>query len=80
MTDPEEEHCYHHQCTYGDDGCGGWGDCDDDASDDCVGCECCCTSLAVLYGPKNGMLLFDPDAPEPFTPAKEGEPKWANGK
>jgi hypothetical protein len=63
----EEEHCYHHEH---DSECNEYGDCDDDASDDCVGCECCCTSMAVLYGPKDGMLLFDPTADEPFAPVE----------
>ncbi len=63
---PEEEHCYHHDHN---EECDEFGDCDDAASDDCVGCECCCTSLGVLYGPKDGMLLFDPTADAPFTPA-----------
>ncbi len=65
MTD-EDDHCQHHDHN---DECDEFGDCDDDASDYCVGCECCCTSLAVLYGPKDGMLLFDPAAEAPFTPA-----------
>jgi hypothetical protein len=30
---------------------------DDDNSGDCVACECCCTPLAVEYGPRDGMLL-----------------------
>lgn len=32
---------------------------DVDAGGECVQCECCCESLAMLYGPPNGMLLTE---------------------
>lgn len=62
MTD-DDQHCYHHTC---DDDCAA-GDCAD--RDDCVCCECCCDCLGCIYAPQDGMLLFDPTADEPFTPA-----------
>lgn len=62
----EEYHCFHHTCSDDNDDCAA-GDCGD--RDDCVCCECCCTCLACEYAPRDGMLLFDPTADEPFTPA-----------
>jgi hypothetical protein len=32
---------------------------DVDNGGDCVSCECCCTSLAMDYGPQNGLGLTD---------------------
>jgi hypothetical protein len=32
---------------------------DVDGGGDCVSCECCCTSLAMEYGPQNGMALTE---------------------
>ena len=64
----EQPHCWHHTHDWQDrDGACATGDCSDD--DDCVCCECCCTCLACVYAPRDGMLLFDPTAAEPFTSA-----------
>jgi hypothetical protein len=57
------EHCYHHSHN---SECGAeYGDCDDDANDDCVCCPCCCTCLGCEYGPRDGMLMY-PDGPAPW--------------
>lgn len=67
-------HCYHHQH---DSECGAeYGDCDDDASDDCVCCPCCCTCLACEYGPRDGMLMY-PDGPAPWLAKVEQEQEAA---
>lgn len=56
------EHCYHHQH---DDRCGGYyEDCDDEANDYCVCCECCCTCLGCEYGPLDGLVAAESATPE----------------
>lgn len=54
--DNTDVHCNHHRH---DERCEAWaGLCDDNANDDCVHCDCCCTCLGCEYGPQDGMLMF----------------------